>query len=195
MAYEVIPGDTLNLSSVLYANLLKYLKSCVFYKKVNGVVKRKLWINAVAIDMGYRGPTVVSFTRKVRSKTIYCVRGNVNSRDPTPMKRTKEGYSTYLCDVDYFKNTLFELLTREQIGAGYCHFGKHNTKKYFQMLTAEEKIKASTYKGYKFEKIQARNEALDCRVYAMAAAWQWGLTNRLIRAKKDSVLVDNKKID
>ena len=54
---------------------------------------------------------------------------------------------------------------------GYCHFPEYGPD-YFQQLTAEE-LKTKKTKGFAvtfFEKIRNRNEALDCRVYARAAA-------------------------
>jgi phage terminase large subunit GpA-like protein len=51
------------------------------------------------------------------------------------------------------------------------HFSDKLNDEYFRQLTAE-KIVTKYHKGYKkrvFEKIRARNEALDCMVYAYAA--------------------------
>lgn len=71
------------------------------------------------------------------------------------------------------KETIYGRLRLEEPGPGYCHFSKrHNTKGFFEMLTAEEvRVKYNT-KGFpvrEWHKIRERNEALDCRVYALAA--------------------------
>lgn len=71
------------------------------------------------------------------------------------------------------KDTVYGRLRIAEPGPGYCHFpAKHCDKAYFQQLTAEEvRVKVNT-KGFpvrEYYKVRARNEALDCRVYATAA--------------------------
>jgi phage terminase large subunit GpA-like protein len=56
-------------------------------------------------------------------------------------------------------------------GPGYCHLPKRYRPGFFEELTAEE-VRTKHSKGFatrEFVKIRARNEALDCRVYATAA--------------------------
>lgn len=61
---------------------------------------------------------------------------------------------------------------------GYCHFPQYG-REYFQMLTAEEqrltKNKKTGYSKWEWVKIRDRNEALDVRVYARAAAYIVGI--------------------
>ncbi|SHN45913.1 Phage terminase large subunit (GpA) [Chitinophaga sp. CF418] len=55
---------------------------------------------------------------------------------------------------------------------GYCHFPKREPS-YFRGLTAEEVVLVTNKKGfeeYQWQKKYKRNEPLDCRVYARAAA-------------------------
>ena len=59
---------------------------------------------------------------------------------------------------------------------GYCHFPQYGPD-FFKMLTGEQLV-SKIIKGYKrteWQKIRDRNEALDCRVYARAAASVVGL--------------------
>jgi phage terminase large subunit GpA-like protein len=59
---------------------------------------------------------------------------------------------------------------------GYCHFPEYNTE-YFKQLTAEQLV-TKIVKGYPkriWQKTRDRNEALDCRVYARAAAIALGI--------------------
>ena len=60
----------------------------------------------------------------------------------------------------------------EDKGAGFCHFNMNHDDKYFESLTAERPV-PKYYKGrMRIEWILPsgrRNEALDCRVYNMAA--------------------------
>jgi phage terminase large subunit GpA-like protein len=59
---------------------------------------------------------------------------------------------------------------------GYMHFPEYNTE-YFKQLTAEQLV-TRIVKGYPkriWQKTRDRNEALDCRVYARAAAIALGI--------------------
>jgi phage terminase large subunit GpA-like protein len=57
----------------------------------------------------------------------------------------------------------------EPFPAGYCHFPRYE-EEYFRQLTAE-----SLVKGHWVVAPNRRNEALDCRVYARAAASIYGI--------------------
>ena len=57
----------------------------------------------------------------------------------------------------------------EPFPAGYCHFPRYE-EEYFRELTAE-----SLVKGHWVLAPNRRNEALDCRVYARAAASIYGI--------------------
>jgi phage terminase large subunit GpA-like protein len=59
---------------------------------------------------------------------------------------------------------------------GYCHFPKYSDE-YFKQLTAVQLV-TRVVKGYRrgeWQKTRDRNEALDCRVYARAAAAVCGM--------------------
>lgn len=60
---------------------------------------------------------------------------------------------------------------------GLCHFPQHG-EEWFRMLTAESLVKTTGRNGFttlEWVKTRPRNEALDCRVYAMAAALACGM--------------------
>jgi phage terminase large subunit GpA-like protein len=63
----------------------------------------------------------------------------------------------------------------------YCHFpaGRNYGDEHFMQLTAEElqrRIDRRTKRArFEWVKTRPRNEALDCRVYARAAAWDYGM--------------------
>ena len=66
---------------------------------------------------------------------------------------------------------IYSRLKIENEGAGYCHFPEDRSDEYFRQLTAE-KIVTRYRKGFQrreWIKTRARNEALDCRVYALSA--------------------------
>ena len=59
---------------------------------------------------------------------------------------------------------------------GYCHFPRYG-EEYFKQLTAEQLV-TRVVKGYRrgeWQKTCDRDEALDCRVYARAAAAVYGM--------------------
>jgi phage terminase large subunit GpA-like protein len=59
---------------------------------------------------------------------------------------------------------------------GYCHFPRYSDE-YFKQITAEQ-LMTTIIKGYRrhqWQKMRERNEALDCRVYARAAASRLGI--------------------
>lgn len=69
------------------------------------------------------------------------------------------------------KDLVYGRLKIEEIGPGHCHFPQRHRPGYFQELTAEE-VRIKYSKGFpvrEWVKIRSRNEALDCRVLAVAA--------------------------
>jgi phage terminase large subunit GpA-like protein len=64
----------------------------------------------------------------------------------------------------------------EEYPAGYAHFPMY-APEYFKQLTAEQLV-TKIHKGYprsEWQKMRERNEALDCRIYARAAAIAIGI--------------------
>lgn len=73
--------------------------------------------------------------------------------------------------VDTIKEVVYSRLKIKEEGAGYCHFPDHYPDEYFKQLTAEKVVKKYVRGFHRREwiKVRPRNEALDCRVYAIAA--------------------------
>ena len=85
-----------------------------------------------------------------------------------------ESQNLYTVSTNYYKRILYEQrLPKKRVPGdeqvpGFCEFPKNYPDYYFKMLTAEEKhINGSFHAGGR------RNEALDCRVYAMCAGDVW----------------------
>jgi phage terminase large subunit GpA-like protein len=104
--------------------------------------------------------------------------------------------------VPFFKSELYadlkkEKPTDEQIEqgwkhpVGYCHFpnvtgyGDEHFKQLCseQLVTTKDRRTGRTKREW--QQLRARNEALDCRVYARAAAWELGLDRFTERAWKE----------
>ena len=61
--------------------------------------------------------------------------------------------------------------------AGFVHIPKGTTAEWTKQLTAEQLMTIKTRQGFQkleWQQTRDRNEALDCRVYARAAAWILG---------------------
>ena len=82
-------------------------------------------------------------------------------------------------------------------GPGYCHLPKRYRPGFFEELTAEE-VRTKHSKGFatrEFVKIRARNEALDCRVYATAAFASLNIRiDELVEAMNSAQPVQGRKV-
>ncbi|MEG3437689.1 phage terminase large subunit family protein [Pannus brasiliensis CCIBt3594] len=147
----------------------------------------ELAISAMAIDTGYLPDRVYSFTRK-RAR-CYAVAGSTSAGRPvvgrpslqevkgTNGKPLKKGVSRWPVGTDTVKSAIYARLRLAEPRAGYLHFYQGVEDEYFQQLCAE-KVVTKFLKGYpkrEWVKIRPRNEALDCLVYAYAAAHLAGL--------------------
>lgn len=78
----------------------------------------------------------------------------------------------FLVGTDEAKLIVMRRLASQVIGPGYCNFPPDRDQEYFKQLTAE-KLMTRYVKGQPIREWhkpdKARNEALDCRVYALAA--------------------------
>ena len=84
--------------------------------------------------------------------------------------KINEDVMLYEISTVYYKNQIYNNLaigrvTEEQQRPGFCEFPYDYGQKYFDGLTAEEKMSDGS-----FESHGRRNEQLDCRVYALCAA-------------------------
>ena len=88
--------------------------------------------------------------------------------------------------------------TRNEDGSiphGYLHFPEYNSE-YFKQLTAEQLV-TKIVKGYpkrEWQKTRDRNEALDCRIYARAAAIALGI-DRWSEAKWEQITGETHKAE
>lgn len=78
----------------------------------------------------------------------------------------------FMVGVDEAKLVVMRRLNVARPGPGYCHFPAAREEEYFKQLTAETLV-TRYIKGFPVREWRkpdkARNEALDCRVYALAA--------------------------
>ena len=69
-----------------------------------------------------------------------------------------------------------DLQQGQSFSPGYCHFPRYS-EEYFKQITAEQLVTkiVKGYRRHEWQKMRERNGALDCRVYARAAASRIGL--------------------
>lgn len=132
-------------------------------------------VRATCIDSGgHNTQAVYKYVHPREGKRIFAIKGVGGEGKPIVGKPSKNNIGKiklFPVGVDTAKLLLFSRFKIQDHGAGYCHFPVGREDEYFKQLTAE-KIATRYHKGFarrEFVKTRTRNEALDVRVYAMAA--------------------------
>ena len=170
--YKVFYGDTSQQSNQVWKDFDDYL-----YTDFTHETGAKLSISFTCVDSGYNTNEVYDFCRTRASRRIYAIKGQSGASVPIAGRASKLRYGkpkktvqVFPLGVDQAKTVVYANLKKTEQGAGYCHFPNSYTAHYFDMLTAEKAV-TKYVKGFKkieWQKIRERNEALDCRVYALA---------------------------
>jgi len=140
-----------------------------------------LKIAATAIDTGFLTKKVYDYCQRKVTKRVYAVKGVHGTGKPlvgTVSKkrsgRVQRKVALYPVGVDEAKTLIYTFLGMDEGDSGFCHFPMNNdyNQEYFRQLTAES-VKIVQKNGYPEKKWvldkHKRNEALDCRVYSLAA--------------------------
>lgn len=137
-----------------------------------------LRIACVCIDTGDGNTTkqACDFIRPRQSQRVYGVKGSSRPGQPVvsarPSFKNKGGIALFFAGTDTAKSTIYSNLLAEDHGPGYMHYHHGYDEEYFRQLTVE-KVVTRYQKGFTkrtWEKPPgARNEALDIRVYNLAA--------------------------
>lgn len=143
-------------------------------------------ISSVGIDSNYLTDYVLRFVKQLNLRNAMLVRGvstahkgGLVSSQPIELthsgKGRTKGVKVWNLGVDQLKIELYGNFQRglDSEGnkpPGYCHFPQYEAE-YFQQIVSE--IYKPTYVNgrlvHKWHQTRPRNEALDCRVYALAA--------------------------
>jgi phage terminase large subunit GpA-like protein len=149
----------------------------------------RLSIGKLAIDTGgHHTQAVYEWTSRQAADRVLAVKGvhgtSVALGSPTLVdvnargRRLARGGRLWPVGVSILKGQLYGWLAQdppepgEPAPEGYCHFPEYPPE-YFKQLTAERLVRRRTKSGFvklEWELTRERNEALDLRVYAMAAA-------------------------
>jgi phage terminase large subunit GpA-like protein len=149
--------------------------------------KALLPIRLMAVDTGYNTEKVYEFTSKYSTQRVIPIKGDERLKmffsPPKTVDIVKAGKAigkvkVWRLGVGMLKSELYGFLKLSIdletgiVPDGYCHFPKRDFK-YFKGITAEELQQVTNkrdYESYAWRKNYKRNEPLDCRVYARAAA-------------------------
>ena len=142
------------------------------FKHASGI---EIGITCVAIDSGHKTKAVYRFVKARQHRRFYAVKGSATPHAPLVTPHKNKHYGIYLFSVgtDTAKESLMSRLTMDEPGPRYIHFpvGRGYTELYFKQLCSE-KLVTTIDRGVvrqKWEKKFERNEALDLKVYNMAA--------------------------
>ena len=144
---------------------------------------RKIGVSAVGVDSGFLSEDVYLQVRKRLNRRWFALKGRAGERpivvsmqvqDKNRFGKSARNFRAYIVGVDSLKETLFR-----QVGDELVHFPSGLDLEYYEQFTGEKQI--SFYRNgqavYKWEKTAANVEALDCAVYALAAAHLAGVAN------------------
>lgn len=142
---------------------------------------RTVRVSAAAIDSGgHHAEAVLRFCRERFRRRVYAVKGRGGQGVPvwpTRASRTKTRDSVFMLGVDTAKDTIYARWRIDEPGPGYCHLPADPATGYDDEWRAQATSEARMTRhregrAYTVWVLPAgkRNEALDCRVYALAAA-------------------------
>lgn len=159
----------------------------VILKPVAHELAEPLKIAATAIDSGgHFTHEVYAYCRDRKAHHVFAIKGQSQRGKPAIGKAAKvdlnwkgrtlkSGAEVHPVGSDTIKSTLYARLKLNEPGPGYLHFHAELPADYFDQLTAERQV-TKYIKGFPIrewvKRSGARNEALDCLVYAYAAL-QW----------------------
>jgi phage terminase large subunit GpA-like protein len=172
--YRVFWGDPLQAD--VWEDLEYYLSQT--FRHESGA---QLPITCAAVDTGGTGgntQAAYEWLMSKRGRRIYGIKGMGGWGKPivsAPSKRrsgkSKRKIDLFMVGADEVKLTIMRRLAISNAGPGYCHFPNDRDEEWFHQLTAE-KLMTRYVKGFpvrEWHKTRPRNEALDCRGYALAA--------------------------
>ena len=200
--YRVLEGDT-SLPAV-WASLGMIVDER--WQRPNGM---ELSIRMMCVDSGYNTTQVYDFCRRFAGQRVVPIKGVDNLREayapPKPVDVMKSGkrigsVRVWPVGSSFLKEELYSWLRLEKDENDipppcYCHFPEY-AEHYFRGLTAEDFVSKLNKRGYlrtEWIKNYDRNEPLDCRNYARAAAAICGL-DRMKPEHFDALMGERKKV-
>ncbi|WP_218955477.1 phage terminase large subunit family protein [Acinetobacter sp. YH01020] len=173
--YRVLWGDP--LGDEIWEELDDILEATYLHES-----GAQLSVSAACLDTGgTAGYTqrAYEYVKSRRNRKLFAIKGRagwgmpiVQSPQRKQSGKDKRKVDLFIVGVDEAKLTVMRRLDLEKKGPGYCHFPHDREMEWYRQLTAEKLI-IRYVKGQPIREWhkpdRARNEALDCRVYALAA--------------------------
>jgi len=157
----------------------------------------QLSLAKLAIDTGYEAPAVYAWARRMGHAQVAPIKGVEGFNRSAPVagpthvdvteggKKLRRGARLWTIAVATFKSETYRFLrltrpTDEEATegarapAGYVHLPAGAEAEWVKQLVSEQLVTIKTKRGFarlEWQKVRERNDALDCRVYARAAAW------------------------
>ena len=157
----------------------------------------QLKLAKLAIDTGYEAPAVYAWARRIGFGQVVPVKGVEGFNRASPVsgptfvdatdggKKLRRGARLWTMAVSTFKSETYRFLRlqrptdEERVEGAEClpgtvHLPTWIESEWLKQLVAEQLVTVKTKRGFtrlEWQKLRERNEALDCRVYARAAAW------------------------
>jgi terminase, large subunit len=129
----------------------------------------------VCVDSGgHHTQAVYEFCGARAVRGVFAIKGISQTAKPLvgrPSKNNRYKLRLYPIGTDTAKEVIFSRLRLTEPGAGYFHFPLERDREYFLQLTGEKQVTrfAKGVSKREWIKTRARNEVLDCTVYALAA--------------------------
>ncbi len=202
--YRVFPGDT--TTPAPWEGLDDLLRTQWALK--NGI---NIGIKLLAVDSSFNTQQVYGWCRRYPMNRVIAIKGidkqSVAVAQPRAVdvtirgKTLSKGFKIWPIGVSLLKGELYSLLRLEKpvdgepFPKGYCHFPMYD-EEYFKQITAERLVTRSMrgFAKHEWELTRARNEALDCRIYAMACLNALGIPrfnqSHWNKLKEDLRLID-----
>lgn len=198
--YRIFEGPTNSIDNEPWLQLNDLLGEV--WESAAGV---DLEIKRMAVDSGYNTQTVYSWVKQFSINRVFAIKGSdhqsvtLNQGTLVDIKkrnlRIRNATKLFTVGVSGLKQELYGWLKLEPPeddapeAFGFCHFPEYN-EEHFKRLTSET-LETKWIKGFKkYEWVaNGRNEQLDCRVYARAAASFYGM-DRFKDAKWSSFEAD-----
>jgi terminase, large subunit len=151
-----------------------------------------LGLSAITIDSSDQTQAVYNWVRKTQHQ-LPCLRaikgaseehkpilGSASSMEVNWRgQKWPNGIKLWSIGVDTAKDLLLGQLGITKPGPGFVHMASDLPREWFEQLTAEQRIlvKVNGKDAYRWVPRRKRNEVLDCRNYALHAAYSLGLHN------------------
>jgi phage terminase large subunit GpA-like protein len=133
-------------------------------------------VSLALVDAGFEQDLVLQYTKPREGHRIYAVKGSSTPLAPVVARGTRNNQQRALMfpvGGNAAKDLIFGRLRLAEPGAGYCHYpiGFGYDEEYFWQLCGEKAV-TRFHAGQPvriYEKVRPRNEALDLKVYGVAA--------------------------